>query len=187
MSTAERWPLAKAEHWAGLIVDQLRPFCHRIEIAGSIRRRRPDVGDVEIVLVPKVEQRPVPGQLGLLDDPRVEQASLAWDCLDDLCSVGKLPDLLKGGDKYRCYPERPGFTPQLDVFAVPDPADWGAIFCVRTGPADFSRSMVISLRMAGYLMDGGKVWSHSRHVPTPEEGDFFLLAGRSWVDPEYRR
>ena len=29
---------------------QLAPYCERIEIAGSIRRKKPDVGDIEIVV-----------------------------------------------------------------------------------------------------------------------------------------
>ena len=36
-----------------------RPYCERIEIAGSVRRRRPQVNDIEIVCIPKtiVQQR----------------------------------------------------------------------------------------------------------------------------------
>src|SRR5690348_10860398 len=32
---------------------QLEPYCHRIEIAGSIRRKKPEVKDIEIVAFPK--------------------------------------------------------------------------------------------------------------------------------------
>ena len=35
------------------IVKQLKPFCRRIEIAGSIRRKNPNPGDIDIVLIPK--------------------------------------------------------------------------------------------------------------------------------------
>ncbi len=31
----------------------LRPACNRIEIAGSIRRRKPEVGDIELLCIPK--------------------------------------------------------------------------------------------------------------------------------------
>lgn len=33
--------------------DELAPFCERIEIAGSIRRERPEVNDIDLVLIPK--------------------------------------------------------------------------------------------------------------------------------------
>ena len=39
---------------AGKVVDELAPVCERIEIAGSIRRKKPTIGDVEIVCIPKL-------------------------------------------------------------------------------------------------------------------------------------
>lgn len=35
--------------------NQLKPHCAIIKIAGSIRREKPEVGDVEIVALPKTE------------------------------------------------------------------------------------------------------------------------------------
>jgi DNA polymerase/3'-5' exonuclease PolX len=48
-----RRPLAEATALATELVDLLRVFCARIEIAGSVRRRRPDIGDLELVVVPQ--------------------------------------------------------------------------------------------------------------------------------------
>ena len=45
--------LTTANRIAGQVVDLLRPHCHRIEIAGSIRRRKPEPSDIEIVVLPK--------------------------------------------------------------------------------------------------------------------------------------
>ena len=45
--------LEKAEKIARKYVDLLAPFCERIEIAGSTRRKKPEVGDIEIVCIPK--------------------------------------------------------------------------------------------------------------------------------------
>jgi DNA polymerase (family 10) len=60
-------PLAKAERYAGAIVEWLRPFCSRIEIAGSIRRRRPFVGDVDVVCIPHlVEKQDLLGGTGVV-------------------------------------------------------------------------------------------------------------------------
>lgn len=44
--------LAKAQRIAESIVDLLKPSCDRIEIAGSIRRRKPTVHDIDIVCIP---------------------------------------------------------------------------------------------------------------------------------------
>jgi DNA polymerase (family 10) len=43
--------LAKAQKLAERIASELNPFCHKIEIAGSIRRRRSLVGDIDLVVM----------------------------------------------------------------------------------------------------------------------------------------
>ena len=37
---------------ANQVVEKLAPFCQRIEVAGSIRRRRPFVHDIDLVVIP---------------------------------------------------------------------------------------------------------------------------------------
>ena len=45
--------LEKASKVAANLLRTLAPACHRIEIAGSIRRGKPEVKDVELVAIPK--------------------------------------------------------------------------------------------------------------------------------------
>lgn len=54
MGTGPRWDLAVAACVASSVSKRLAPFCERIECAGSIRRGKADVGDVELVYVPRV-------------------------------------------------------------------------------------------------------------------------------------
>lgn len=44
--------LQKAEKIADDVVSRLAPYCHRLEVAGSIRRRKPFVNDIDMVLIP---------------------------------------------------------------------------------------------------------------------------------------
>jgi len=44
--------LQLATHAADQVAEQLRPFCKRLEIAGSVRRKAPEVRDLEIVCIP---------------------------------------------------------------------------------------------------------------------------------------
>ena len=46
--------LIKARAIAEELKGLLEPGCQRIEIAGSIRRQKPDVGDVELLCIPKL-------------------------------------------------------------------------------------------------------------------------------------
>jgi hypothetical protein len=52
MSTGNRIPWREANAIAEDLVNQLRPHCSQIDIAGSIRRGRSTIGDIEIVCFP---------------------------------------------------------------------------------------------------------------------------------------
>jgi DNA polymerase (family 10) len=48
--------LTQADKLAAKVTAELKPFCDRIEIAGSVRRRRPSVNDIDIVVLPRPDQ-----------------------------------------------------------------------------------------------------------------------------------
>lgn len=45
--------LSEALKIAEAVLKELGPHCERIAIAGSVRRRKPEVKDIEIVAIPK--------------------------------------------------------------------------------------------------------------------------------------
>jgi DNA polymerase/3'-5' exonuclease PolX len=47
-----------AKRLADCLVKAIAPYCERIEIAGSVRRKKADVKDIEIVAIPRWEERP---------------------------------------------------------------------------------------------------------------------------------
>jgi DNA polymerase/3'-5' exonuclease PolX len=51
--------LKRAQEIASQVITKLAPYCERIEVAGSIRRRRPFVHDIDVVVIPTNQ-----GQLG---------------------------------------------------------------------------------------------------------------------------
>ena len=71
MSKSQR-PLAEAERIVTAIGADLAPFCARIQVAGSVRRRTEVVGDIEMVAIPRY----VPA--GLFGDCT---ANLVWEHL----------------------------------------------------------------------------------------------------------
>lgn len=48
--------LSFAERCAVRLVEWLSPKSERLEVAGSVRRRRPQVGDIDLVCVPKIDR-----------------------------------------------------------------------------------------------------------------------------------
>jgi len=145
---------------------ELAPHCVRIEIAGSIRRRKQDVGDVEIVAVPK------PYETGLFESG-IATVVNKWRKVR-----GELPC------KYtqRMLPE--GIALDL-FFATLD--NWGLIYAIRTGPADYShRVLAHGWVRNGYESIGGMMHYNGVPLPLREEEDLFAIAGVPWCEPEAR-
>jgi DNA polymerase/3'-5' exonuclease PolX len=191
-----RVPLALAVAIAEEVRALLAPACERLEVAGSIRRKRPDVADVELVAVPKT----APARLDLFGTAVGERDLLHERC-ERLLEAGTLAHRL-GGDGKRAFGPRfkrlryrglAGALP-LDLFSVRAPAQWGAIFAIRTGSAGFTNRLVASrvrfpgwgLLPAGLREREGALWAGGSLLETPEEDDFFAALGLEWLPPEQR-
>lgn len=158
--------LSRALQIANNIVDLLRPHCFRIEIAGSIRRKKPDVKDIEIVAIPK------PYDTGLFENG-IAQVVNQWEKVK-----GELPC------KYtqRILPE--GI--KLDLFFA-EVENWGLIYAIRTGSADFSHKVLASGWVArGYHSKDGYLYYGNKKYSVLEEKDLFDRIGLKYVDPEFR-
>ncbi len=57
MAEKRRWPLEEVRQVANALKATLANACEVIEIAGSVRRQRRDPGDIELLVVPRSEQR----------------------------------------------------------------------------------------------------------------------------------
>ena len=146
--------------------DLLAPHCDRIEIAGSIRRRKPDVGDIEIVAIPK------PYDTGLFSSG-IATIVNRWPKVR-----GELPCRYT----QRTLPD--GIALDL-FFATAD--NWGLIYAIRTGSADYSHHVLASgWSSRGYKSIDGMITRDGRPYPMPEETDLFNIAGVPWTPPEAR-
>jgi DNA polymerase/3'-5' exonuclease PolX len=192
MSTSTPRPLAAMRAAAEAIVRALTPFVERIEIAGSIRRRRRLCSDIEIVCVPKIEQRRVDDDLF----GKTEPVNLLDVHVSDEHLFTRRLDRNRRtafGERYKRLAIRwQGMPIALDLFSVLEPAtSWGVIFLIRTGSSDFSRAMVTKRRMGGRLPDdlrveNGAIWRDGERLNIPEERDWFNLCGTRFVEPERR-
>lgn len=160
--------LAIAEHTRAV----LAPYCARIDIAGSIRRRKPQVKDIELVAIP----RQVP--TGLFGDELVTDP--------DFCAVVNQWPAVKGTPSGRYTQRRLPEGIILDLFMA-DPDNWGFILALRTGSAAFSQHILgASWVRAGYRSMDGMLHKDGALIPVREERDLFTLLGIPWVGPEAR-
>lgn len=182
--------LERAKRLANDLVEKLGPLCDRIEIAGSIRRGKAEVKDIEIVAMP-IQKAPVPR----MGDKAVFKTFLDQQLMR-LFLDGEI-EFIKKGDKYKqLWLVREELQViKVDLFLVTQPAQWGLIQVIRTGPAEFSQWMVTPLSKGGALPDGYAVKNgcvvHQGQVqcaqPMPEEQDFFHFCGLMWMEPKERR
>lgn len=162
---------------ASKVMAKLRPNCERIEVAGSLRRMKSQVGDIELMIVP---------------------TEALYAQLDALMDAGKIRHVApkRWGEKLRSFMmTTTGSNPldvQFDLFLQPDPATWGVNMMIRTGCAEFSHRMVTKRGQGGlcpdcYTVKNAMVWDQDGAVvDTPEEADVFRLWGLDMPSPEER-
>ncbi len=174
-------PISKAKHLAEKLIKAISDVCERAEIAGSIRRGKNYVGDIEIVVIPKRKR-------DLFGDP-VGQ-SLLNDRLQTFFEQGKFSRRIKNGEKFKQFEIR-GCSTQLDLF-ITDEARFPVIFTIRTGPADFSRQVVTPRSKGGCLQNGcrvsdGRLLLEGKPVDLRDEQHFFEFVQGGWTEPEDRK
>lgn len=154
----------------------LRQACERIEIAGSLRRKCAQVGDIELVAIAKWED-----QLDLFGEV-IARRCLVDDVLDEF-NIRRT----KNGDLFKQFEHC--YMP-VDMFLT-DETGWGVIYTIRTGSADFSHWLVSPAYVGGAMPFGMKcserrLWREGIMLDTPEEKDVFAALGLDWIRPELR-
>jgi len=175
--------LSEAKNIAESIISCVSSSCKRIEIAGSIRREKEDVKDIELVVI--------------VDD--------YGDFFKKLSSFGIF--IKPGTHEIVEWPPKAGAKYirmfihekiKLDIFVATE-ENWGCLFLMRTGgatgvngspftgfvPALFQRWKKISGggKMIGCLPHDS---SFETYYPCREEDDFFKLLKMKFVPPNLR-
>lgn len=181
-----RMHLDRARNLAESYVADLAPACERIEIAGSIRRKAPTVGDIELVLIAKPE-------LGLFGGGVTLDGTLTA-----MLERGRLIPGRINGPKAKQFilPHADGMALELYICNA---QTWGALFTIRTGPADFARQVVTGRDKGGRCPPGmftqdGRLWDspgplsegEASPIDTPEEVDYLWWTCGGWYAPEER-
>ncbi len=170
MSAGVKMGLPVATRYAERIAEALAPFAVRIEIAGSIRRRRPEVHDVDLVIIPR-------------DRIALEKRALQ-NC-----------DGLKWGNALFQVRTRTGV--QVDLYyaheGVPDliaprPSNWGSVLLCRTGSVQHNVELCQAAEARGWrwVPRCGVLDEQGRCVAAETEAAIFAALGRPYAAPEER-
>ena len=161
-----------------------RRWVERAEIAGSIRREKPDCKDIEVVCVPIYSiSTNMFGQE--LSRSNMVICNLRSDVFDgEFRFVKGNNDCPKYTQLEADYNEQ---KIKIDLFFA-TPENWGWIFFLRTGSAEWNKRVIQRLKERGYKSRGGQIKDgYDKVIPTPEEKTVFALLGWKWVEPRNRR
>lgn len=195
---------------ARALVDHLSEGFVRVEIAGSIRRGKSEVKDIEIVAVPDLS--PLPRPVPVFGQPIPKWHRTILDrMLAEMVEDGKIVLKMNGPRIKKFYLKYAGIW--VDLFLNRPPSEWGVQYVIRTGPKEFGEWCVTNRRRGGTLPDGyfvrhQVVWleglidrqdvpydqekaamllTPDNHLSMPEEADFLEFLGVGWLEPGERR
>jgi len=144
----------------------LAPHCERIEIAGSIRRKKAECRDIELVAIPK------PYDVGLFASG-IATVINQWPK-----TKGELPCWYA----QRILPE--GI--KLDLFFA-EPGNWGLQYAIRTGSTEYSYNVLaMGWVKTGYHSEHGYLYKYGIQREIRDEKYLFDLIGIPFIEPEKR-
>ena len=174
-----------ALHYAEDALADLAPYCKRIEIAGSVRRRKPQCADAEVLLIPRQTFIDMFGAPAGDDDVTLYLRehtgySVKAEWQYRLNSRGSR--VFGTRNKLMLFH---GFP--VDVFTTA-PENWGMAKVIRTGPVELNVALMRRLLHVGWKGEayGGIVDTVGVRYDCPTEEHVFELARWPYVEPEQR-
>ncbi|MBL7997010.1 MAG: hypothetical protein JNL32_00090 [Candidatus Kapabacteria bacterium] len=138
-------PHADAFTIATTLLQAIIPYSFNARTAGSLRRGQPVVGDIEIICIPYVEQTESDDLFN--SNSQVIRSPSFIKAIQDLRIDGETLVVMRGsyasGRYVRLYHSRIDF----DLF-MPEAHDYYRQLAIRTGSADYSRSVIAAAWVA---------------------------------------
>ena len=144
-------------HLADKIVKDIKPFCKRIEIAGSIRRKEKNPVDIDIVLIPK---------------DRIELEKF-------LKQKGKF---IQGGEKKSRW-RIEGVTVEL---YYTDEKEWGATLLAYSSRFGASIGLRIIAKRKGMKLNQHGLFRKGKKIAGKTEKEIYQALGRKLKSPRNR-
>ncbi len=160
MKPKGQWSLEHAEKVAQAVVKRLSPYCAKIEIAGSIRRRKPWVNDIDICLIPA-------------DAWRLRQEIMGLGA--EKMSGNKISRTMVNGIQVDLY------------FATPE--TWATLLLIRTGSVESNIRLCSIAKKKGWHLaaDGGGLFNEvDQRIAGDTERSIYKALGLSFQLPEER-
>jgi DNA polymerase/3'-5' exonuclease PolX len=178
----KKYPYQEAISVATSVVNLLKPGCFKIDIAGSLRREKNFVHDIDIVLQPLMSA--VHGQLTLFEEESVIQMPIALNCILDTSFQTACINFNK---YYRTLQIIYRGIP-VDLFLTePDGENYGALLQMRTGSAEFNMRLAAKAKSLGAHYNAGHgIFMGDQRLDDGTEAGIFATLGYKYVEPKLR-
>lgn len=163
--------LVNAKQLANILVDELRPYCDLVEIAGSIRRGKPQVKDIDIVAIPNDIKMITAG----LFDTRGLVDSLA----DPLSRANRTNGLKRASFTHKGAP--------IDIYWA-TPETWSTLLLIRTGSKEHNIKLCNIAKSKGMHLhaSGDGLFSNGTRIAGDTEESIFEALGIPYLEPQSR-
>jgi DNA polymerase/3'-5' exonuclease PolX len=194
MTSADKptYPLALAREQADAGVHELAPACERIQIAGSIRRKSPQVHDIDLVIWPKTQEVET-GQPGLFEE--ASKILLPVQLIALLSHLDWQHDAQEG-----VYPRKITLPPPEIIYeegeiipvelyiCEPDGGNFEALLQMRTGCEQFNISLATRAkdRLGLKYSAGYGIFKGNQRMDDGTEDGIFRALGIEPIPPERR-
>lgn len=187
MSERIKYPFATALAVAEELQAMLAPACERIAIVGSLRRGKAEVGDLELLFIPRLSQRPD----GLFDSQIVNVASEVIETWLTAGTITKRPNVngvFTWGEANKLAVHVASSIP-VDLFSCWT-ENWFVSLVIRTGSKETNLRLTTGAQKRGATLNAygsGVTWSDGTVTPATSEEHVFEMCGVTpYLEPHKR-
>ena len=159
--------LLEAEQIAAELVNKLRPLCDRVEVAGSIRRGRANVHDIDIVAIPNEEKIMAAGYFG-------RQHLIG--------TIAATDQPIRNGQAIASFVFK---DVNIDIYWATH-STWGTLLLIRTGSKQHNIKLATLAKSRGWQLKAsgeGLFDAYQRRVAGNGEEDIFAALGLPFIPP----
>lgn len=163
----------EARALADKVIARLKPHIERGQIAGSFRRGKPELSDLDIVVIPKT----------------VEVKDMFGSVIDTVASQG-FCDVINSWEKTKGSPTGKYCQRIIDghkvEFSIATQHNFGNLLLIRTGSAEFSHLIMKLALSRGLEQRDGFLYRDTKLIKCYDEKDYFAALGIPFIEPHLR-
>ena len=156
--------LERAQKIADEVIKRLSPYCQKIEVAGSVRRRKPFPRDIDIVLIPS--------------DP--------WNLEGEVLGLSRPVQPKLSGDKLKRFNYN---GVQVDLYFASEDT-WATLLLIRTGSKENNIRLCSRAKKRGWHLAAsgdGLFNEKGERIAGDTEESIYVALGLPYQRPEKRR